>query len=122
MIAATAVDACPLFGHLADKTSGSAYVGFSGKADIATARCALEFVDASGGNNASKSISLRIAAIGRNMFGKPWTGLERANCWMLQSGSSGTVLAETGFAVQLVIWRNSQPNRSVSIGRDFGIK
>jgi hypothetical protein len=59
---------------------------------------------------------------GRNMFGKPWTGLERANCWMLQSGSSGTVLAETGFAVQLVIWRNSQPNRSVSIGRDFGIK
>jgi hypothetical protein len=39
---------------------------FRGRADIATARCALEFVDVSGGNNASKSISLRIAAIGED--------------------------------------------------------
>jgi hypothetical protein len=48
--------------------------------------------------------------------------VERLSLRMFQSGSSGTVLAETGFAVQSVIWRNSQPNRSVSIGRDFGIK
>jgi hypothetical protein len=33
-----------------------------GKADIATARCDLEFALGSGGNNASKSASLQIAA------------------------------------------------------------
>jgi len=32
------------------------------KADITTARCGLDFADGSGGNNASRSASLRIAA------------------------------------------------------------